>query len=37
MRRMGLDTSADAIYPDVVFSLPAPQDRTMQPAESASV
>lgn len=26
MRRMGLDTSANAVYPDVVFSLPTPQD-----------
>jgi polysaccharide pyruvyl transferase WcaK-like protein len=25
MRRMGLDTSGDAVYPDVVFSLPAPR------------
>ena len=25
MRRMGLDTSRDAVYPDVVFSLPTPQ------------
>jgi polysaccharide pyruvyl transferase WcaK-like protein len=26
MRRMGLDTSDDAVYPDVVFSLPADRD-----------
>jgi polysaccharide pyruvyl transferase WcaK-like protein len=26
MRRMGLDTSADAVYPDLAFSLPAPCD-----------
>lgn len=26
MRRMGLDTSGDPVYPDVVFSLPAPHD-----------
>ena len=25
MRQMGLDTSGDAVYPDVVFSLPTPQ------------
>ena len=31
MRQMGLDTSADAVYPDVVFSLPTPQDRDDAP------
>ena len=27
MQDMGLDTSADTVYPDVVFSLPTPQDQ----------
>jgi polysaccharide pyruvyl transferase WcaK-like protein len=26
MRRMGVDTSGDAVYPDLVFSLPTPHD-----------
>ena len=26
MRRMGLDTSADAVYPDLAFALPTPRD-----------
>jgi len=26
MRRMGLDTSGDAVYPDLAFALPAPRD-----------
>lgn len=26
MRRMGVDTSGDAVYPDLVFSLPTPRD-----------
>jgi polysaccharide pyruvyl transferase WcaK-like protein len=26
MRRMGLDTSADAVYPDLAFALPIPRD-----------
>ena len=31
MQQMGLDTSCDAVYPDVVFSLPTPQDGTGHP------